>query len=110
MTGVQTCALPILHENSVTMLTIDAVDVGLNRASVEDLRGGDAAFNANALSRVLRGEDRGPHRDALVLGTAIALECTGRASNGKEGVAEASSSIDDGRAALVLDRLQEFGA
>lgn len=96
------------HTVTRTMHTPE--DYGLPTCRPEDLAGGDAAFNANALSRVLRGEDRGPHRDALVLGTAIALECTGRASNGKEGVAEASSAIDDGRAALVLDRLQEFGA
>lgn len=83
-------------------------DYGLKRCEVADLTGSDATYNAAALERVLRGEDRGAHRDALVLGAAIALECTGRVGSPRDGVALASAVIDDGRAAKMLDRLKEF--
>jgi len=84
-------------------------DYGLARCDAAALTGGDADFNAAALDRVLRGEDRGAHRDALVMGAAIALECTGRVASPKEGVALATAVIDDGRAAKTLDSLKEFG-
>lgn len=84
-------------------------DYGLLRCDVAALTGGDAGFNAAALDRVLRGEDRGAHRDALVMGVAIALECTGRVASPNEGVAMAKAVIDNGRAAKMLDRLKEFG-
>jgi len=96
--------------SAVTRSVRTPADYGLPLCSATDLTGGDAAFNAAALSRVLRGEDRGAHRDALVMGAALALECTGRVSGPREGVAIASAAIDDGRAARVLDRLREFGA
>ena len=84
-------------------------EYGLPRCDVAALTGGDAGFNAMALDRVLRGEDQGAHRDALVMGAAIALECTGRVASPKEGVALANAVIDDGRAATMLDHLKEFG-
>ena len=49
------------------------------------LQGGDAAYNAAALTRVLRGEERGAHRDALLLGAALALEVAGRARAPRDG-------------------------
>jgi anthranilate phosphoribosyltransferase len=84
-------------------------DYGLPRCDVAALTGGDASFNAAALDRVLRGEDRGAHRDALVMGAAIALECTGKVGSSREGVALANAVIDDGRAATLLDHIKEFG-
>lgn len=84
-------------------------EYGLPRCDVTALTGGDASFNAAALNRVLRGEDRGAHRDALVMGAAIALECAGRVRSPREGVGLANAVIDDGQAATMLDRLKEFG-
>jgi anthranilate phosphoribosyltransferase len=83
---------------------------GLPTCRPEALAGGDAAQNARALQAVLRGEDRGPHRDALLLGAALALELTGIVTGPTEGVARASRAIQDGSAARVLDALAAFGA
>ena len=89
----------------VTRSVRDPADLGFARCSVDDLRGGDASHNAMALSRVLYGEDRGAHRDALVLGAALALECTGEVADPQAGAARASRAIDDGAAARVLQAL-----
>src|SRR5262249_13893738 len=85
-------------------------DYGLNLCGATDLAGGDAASNARALRAVLRGEDRGPHRDALLLGTSLALEIVGRVSDPREGVRLAREAIDGGAARRTLDALTSFGA
>ncbi len=81
-------------------------DYGLQRCRPQDLEGGDAAHNARELARVLSGEDRGAHRDALLMGTSLVLEVMGQASDPEDGVARAAAAIDDGRAARLLDLLQ----
>ena len=80
-------------------------DYGLERCSPADLEGGDAKYNARELRRVFAGEDRGAHRDALLMGTSLVLEVLGQADGPERGVALAAAAIDDGRAAALLDRL-----
>ncbi len=81
-------------------------DYGLERCRPQDLEGGDAAHNARELARVFSGEDKGAHRDALLMGTSLVLEVMGQASDPEDGVARAAAAIDDGRAARLLDLLQ----
>ena len=83
-------------------------DYGIAVCQEEHLQGGDAMFNAQALTQVLRGEDHGPHRDALLLGAALALEVTGRAQSAREAIGLARDAIDDGRASAQLAKLAAF--
>jgi anthranilate phosphoribosyltransferase len=76
--------------------------------SEDALRGADAAHNAAALTRVLRGEERGAPRDALVLSAALALDVSGRAADPGEAARLASAAIDDGRASALLAGLAAF--
>jgi anthranilate phosphoribosyltransferase len=82
-------------------------DYGLKACSPADLVGGDAQCNAQALQGVLSGEDRGAHRDCLLLGTALALEIAGETQHPQEGVARASAAIDSGAARRLLEALRE---
>jgi anthranilate phosphoribosyltransferase len=82
-------------------------DYGLQRCSAEDLAGGDAAYNAQELQRVFRGEDMGAHRDALLMGTSLVLEVQGTASDPKLGVEIAAAAIDNGAAAKLLDNIKQ---
>jgi len=84
-------------------------DYGLDLCGARDLAGGDAASNARALRAVLEGTDRGPHRDALLLGTALALEIVGRVDTPRDGVALARAAIDSGAARKTLNALAAFG-
>ncbi|HUO94950.1 MAG TPA: anthranilate phosphoribosyltransferase [Steroidobacteraceae bacterium] len=88
--------------------TRSAADFGLPSCSPEDLKGGDAAHNAAALRSVFAGRDRGPHRDALVLGAALALEVAGLARDAREGSQLAARAIDSGAASAVVDSLAAF--
>ncbi len=81
-------------------------DYGLARCAPGDLAGGDAEHNARELARVFTGEDSGPHRDALLMGTSLVLEVQGLAADARDGVAQAAAAIDDGRAAAFLDKLK----
>ena len=77
-------------------------DVRPGRVDVAVLAGADAAHNARALRAVLAGEDRGAHRDCLLLGTALALEVAGVVRDPLEGMARAAAAIDGGAARRVL--------
>jgi anthranilate phosphoribosyltransferase len=87
-----------------TRYRVDPADLGFARAAIEDLRGGDADFNAEAIRRVIAG-DASPHRDIAVLNAAAALTVIGRSADLASGVSLASAVIDDGRATRVLDAL-----
>lgn len=98
---------------TVTAHRIDARDAfGMAPASLGDLRGADAAFNASVVRAVLGGAP-GPVRDAVVLNAAAALvadgSLPGTAAGSLEdrlggGVRLAAAAIDDGSAADVLAR------
>lgn len=75
---------------------------GLMPHPLEAIRGGDAAYNAAALRRLLQGES-GAYRDAVLLNTAAALMVAGRASTLSEGVEEAGEVLDNGLANTLLD-------
>lgn len=77
-------------------------DAGLPSHPLEDLRGGDAAYNAEALRRLLIGET-GAYRDAVLLNSAAALVVAGQAEDWFEGVEEAAEAIDKGLAKALLD-------
>jgi len=84
--------------------TLEPEELGLARAPMSELRGGDAAFNAAVIRRVLEGE-RGARRDIGVLNAAGALVVAGHAADLAQGVEMASASLDDGCALGVLEDL-----
>ncbi len=83
-------------------------DYGLKLCLARDLAGGDAVANAAALRAVFDGTDRGAHRDALLLGAALALEVVGRVTTPREGVRVAEEAIDSGAARRTLEALIAF--
>jgi len=85
-------------------------DYGLPLCDADALAGGDAAHNALELTRVLTNQSAGAHRDALLLGAALALEVTGRERSPQLALARAAQAIDSGAAAGLLSRLARFGA
>lgn len=97
------------HVTSLTHGTIRAFeilpeDAGLLRATLADLKGGDAAHNAAALTAVLNGA-KNPYRDIAVFNAAAALVVAEKAANLAEAAKLAAATLDDGRAAGVLAKL-----
>jgi anthranilate phosphoribosyltransferase len=92
----------VLVEDGMTSdLVIDAAEVGLARAPLDALAGGDAQLNAAITISVLGGEP-GPARDVVLLNAGAALFVAGHAADIAEGVALAGAAIDTGRAADVV--------
>jgi anthranilate phosphoribosyltransferase len=94
---------------SVVRTVRDPAEWGLARCRAEDLKGGDADYNASRLRAVLRGEEHGPHRDALTLGAALVLELTGRCETPAEGISIAAQALDNGRGAALLQAIAKTG-
>ena len=99
-----------VRPGSVLESTRSATDYGLPVCAPADLKGGDAAGNAAALRAVFEGRDRGPHRDALVMGAALAFEVTGLVPDAPGGAARAAAAIDSGAARATLEALARFSA
>lgn len=93
-----------LKDGQVRTFEVTPADAGLPEAKLSDLKGGDAATNAAALTALLAGEP-GAYRDVVLLGSAAALIVAGKAADLREGAALAAESIDSGRARAALDRL-----
>lgn len=77
-------------------------DAGLAPFPLEELRGGDAAFNAQALRQLLMGEP-GAYRNAVLLNSAAALLVSGQVEDWLEGAEEAAEALDKGLAKALLD-------
>lgn len=95
-----------LRNGAVERRTLSPEDVGLERASREEIRGGDAGRNREIATRVLAGEPGGP-RTAVLLNAGAALYVGARAGSIGEGVALAARTIDEGAAAATLARFVE---
>ncbi|WP_085904825.1 anthranilate phosphoribosyltransferase [Kiloniella majae] len=80
---------------------------GLERSPIEEIIGGDAAFNAAAMREMLGGR-KNAYRDAVVLNSAGALIVAGMTNDLKEGAAMAAKSIDSGAALAKLDGLASY--
>ena len=106
-TGPSTVHELVLGESGsyrTTRYRVDPADFGLAPATIEGLRGGDAAVNAEAIRQVIGGRPS-PHRDIAVLNAAAALVVIGQAADLTAGVSLACQVIDNGRAQRVLDEL-----
>jgi anthranilate phosphoribosyltransferase len=95
-----------LKNGVVTSFEVTPEDAGLIRSNVEDLRGGEAAHNAEALRSVLSGE-KSAFADAAKLTVGAALMVAEKVSSLREGVGIAEDSLRSGAALKVLNNLIE---
>ncbi|WP_043285354.1 anthranilate phosphoribosyltransferase [Reyranella massiliensis] len=98
-----------LENGKVSEIEIAPEDIGVKRASLADLKGGDPAYNAEAIHKVLAGE-KNAFRDIVVLNSAAAIMVAGKARDLKEGAALAVAAIDSGKAKAALETLKRICA
>ncbi len=92
-----------LHNGEITIMELTPEDLGLERATMADLQGGDASMNASIARDVLSGELAGPKRDVVLLNAGAALGLVH--SDIATGIEMAAASIDSGSA---LSKLNEY--
>jgi anthranilate phosphoribosyltransferase len=107
----------IAADGAVSLAEFDPAALGLPRASIDDLRGGDPAHNADVTRSVLAGQP-GPVRDIVLLNAAAAVTAARMNTPGAcgvtsadtltkalgDGLARATEAVDSGAAADLLDR------
>jgi anthranilate phosphoribosyltransferase len=92
------------RDGAVRTFTIDPEALGLARARVEDLRGGDPVHNAAAMTALLDGAP-GAYRDIVLLNAAAVFVIAGRTGTLEGGLALARQAIDSGAARAALATL-----
>ena len=100
-------AVATVTSEGVKLGQITPEELGFQRCTMADLRGGDAQGNAVIVRSVLAGE-KGPKRDVVLLNAGYALVAAGKVADPHEGIRIAAEAIDSGRAREQLDRLVEL--
>jgi anthranilate phosphoribosyltransferase len=93
------------HERGFTSSVLDPHLFPLQSATLSDLAGGNRETNAEIVRRILRGDERGPKRDAVLLNAAAALFVASRTRSLGDGWTLAAEIIDGGQAAKKLAEL-----
>jgi anthranilate phosphoribosyltransferase len=96
-----------LHDGAVDNYTVNPEDYGLSARSMDEIRGGGPAENAEILRGVLAGR-KGAPRDVTLLNAGAAIMVSGRAATLHDGVKLAAESIDSGAAQAKLAKLVEL--
>ena len=97
-----------LEDGRVRTYSLDPRNLGLPRATLDDLKGGDARENAALIRDVLDGEP-GARRDVVLLNAAACLVAGKAANDLPQGLVLAAESIDSGAARAKLASLVAFG-
>ncbi len=93
-----------IEGGSLTTFEISPEQFGIARVTLDDLRGGDPAENAQALTALLDGAP-GPYRDIVLMNSAAALFVADKVTSLEDGIALAREAIDSGKAKDTLARL-----
>ena len=97
-----------LVDRTVHSAVIDTRWLNVRAATLDELRGGDAAENAETLTGILSGEVKGAKRDMAVANAAGAFITAGLARDMGEGIWFAQEQIDSGGALKKLRALQNY--
>ena len=94
-----------IRDGKFTSYEITPEQFGYERCEKGALTGGTPAENAEITNAILKGEEKGPKRQAVCLNAGAALYIAGKAASIEEGVKLAESLIDSG---ATLKKLEEF--
>jgi len=104
ITTTRETSVAALEDGEIREFTVTPEEVGLARASDDDLKGGDAAANAATVRSVLDGDQR-PERDVVLMNAGAALVVADLVPDLQTGVERAAEAIDSGAARKRLDKL-----
>jgi anthranilate phosphoribosyltransferase len=99
------CIAEFYQERAFSVSTLSPRDFPVQPATLADLASGDRHANAEIVRRLLRGQERGPKRDAVLLNTAAALFVAEKVSSLTQGWDLAVELVDSGKAMSKLEEL-----
>ncbi|MBE9013048.1 anthranilate phosphoribosyltransferase [Pseudanabaenaceae cyanobacterium LEGE 13415] len=100
--------IAVLNNQTVELTTIDPQVLGLQKASIYSLRGGDISVNTEILRSVLQGKGTQAQQDAVTLNAALALRVGQAVDSYEQGIDRAREVLRSGAAWDKLNQLVEF--
>ena len=98
--------LALLEKGHISLHHFEAKDLGLTAVGLEDIRGGDAQYNAQILQAVLQNQP-GPYLETVVLNAGLGFFANGKVDRIEDGIRLAREVIASGAALQKLKDLQE---
>lgn len=96
-----------IKKRKVRETIINPQTFGFRKASIEEIKGGDAETNAKIIKSILNGENSA-RKEIVVLNSAAALYVSSKAKSLIEGIALADKSIKEGKAKKVLEKVIKY--
>jgi anthranilate phosphoribosyltransferase len=93
-----------VHNGTIALTTLTPEDLGLHRAPLSALHGGDAPTNAAILTAIFSGAP-GPHRDVVLLNAAAVLVTANLAPNLRTALTLAAQTINTGAVTELVTAL-----
>lgn len=97
ITTTTTTSVCELESEDLKFYKIQPEDFGMEKSSIEDIKGGTPKENAQTIIDILKGA-HGPKRDIVVLNSAAALYCAEIVDSVKDGIKMAKDLIDSNKA------------
>ncbi|WP_232696335.1 anthranilate phosphoribosyltransferase [Brevibacillus daliensis] len=96
-----------LRDGVVTSYRVNPVEFGLSLGSAEEIKGGDASYNAEILSSIFQGK-RGAARNIVLLNAGAILYISEKVLSLQDGIIKAAELIDNGLASAKLEQLRQL--
>jgi len=96
-----------LKDGNVVTYRITPEELGLQRYPLDELLGGEPAYNARIIREIFDGTRKDGYREIVLANAGACIYLGGLAQSHHEGVAVAAQMIDSGRAAQKLHQLIE---
>ena len=98
-----------LHSNGkLETMVLESAAFGFKPATLNDLKGGDAAANAAIIQDLFAGKDEGPRRDFLLYNASVGFVMGGLAKDVPQAIQLAGQVLSSGAALAKLDELRSF--
>lgn len=97
-----------LKAGKIESFELNAEDLGIAPADIDDLRVTDAKTSVDVLKKILKGKEKGPRKDIVIINAAAAIIVAGLADDFAAAIKMANASVSDGRALACLGGLIEI--
>ena len=94
-------------DNTIESTAISPSDFGFEKATLDDLKGGEPEENAVIIKNILDGTDKGKKADIVILNAAAGILIGSKAENWEDGIQMAREAVNSGAA---LDKLNQLAA
>ncbi|MEG9487198.1 anthranilate phosphoribosyltransferase [Mannheimia indoligenes] len=96
-----------IQNGQIDYYTLSSEDFGVPRYSLDDLKGGEPAENAEKITSILKGKGEAAHIDAVAVNVALLMKLFGK-SDLKANVAEIKTTLASGKVFETLSKLSQY--